>query len=381
MHEAQLAALLRRFVDDGRVPGAVAVVARADGSQAVAAAGWHDAPARVPLAVGALFRVASLTKAVVAIAALRLVEQGALDLDGPVGDVLPAFDELPVLDGYDGDEPRLRAPARRATIRHLMTHTSGLTYDTFSPNLARYTTEHGIPNPGSGLRACFRTPLVFDPGTRWAYGLSTDWLGLVLEELTGKPLDVLLREAVLDPLGLDDVTFAPDPGQRSRLVPVHVRRDGGFDTLPFDYPAEPEFWSAGHGLHATAGDYAVIQQLLLGGGTRGEVQLLRPETIDLMTSDQLRGVAIAPLHSTNHAFSVDLDMQGVTWGLDTMITVDGRPGLRPPGAFGWFGTFNSFYWIDRANGVTGAVHLQLLPFLDPAAVEVAEAVEEAVYAS
>ena len=375
-------AVLDRAIDEAWAPGAVAIIAGRTGIDYLNAVGVRDAGTEASLEPDALFRVASFTKAVVAICALRLLESGDLDLETPVGDILPAFDQIQVLEGYDGDVPRLRAPAHRATVRNLMTHTSGLTYDTFSQDLTRYCSETGTPMPGTGLKACFRAPMVFDPGTAWAYGMSTDWLGQVIEAVSGERLDEHLERVVLGPLGLDDVTFTPDAGQRARLAPVQRRAaDGGFEGLAFEYPERPEFYSAGHGLYATATAFAGIQQLFLNGGTLRGQQILRPESIAMMTTPQLGDVELRPLRSTNRAFSCDLELApNVTWGLDTMLTVAGARGMRTTGSFGWCGTFNTFYWIDPARGLAAALYMQYLPFFDADALTFAQEFERAVYA-
>lgn len=375
-------AVLARAIQERWAPGAVAIVAGPDEIDYLGAFGWSDASTQTQLSPDALFRVASFTKAANAIGALRLVDEGRLNLDTPVGDILPSFDAVQVLEGFDGDTPRLRPPVRRATIRHLMTHTSGLTYDTFSEDLTRYCSTTGTPMPGTGLKACFRAPMVFDPGTAWAYGMSTDWLGQVIEEVAGERLDRYLRRILFEPLGLDDVTFTPDTAQRKRLAPVHQRTaSGGFDRIDFEYPDQPEFYSAGHGLYASAVAFARVQQVLLGGGAFGSFRVLKPETFAMMTTPQLGDVKIRPLRSTNGNFSCDLALgPNVTWGLDTLLSVEGEPGMRPAGSFGWCGTFNTFYWMDPYNRLVAALYTQYLPFFDPGALEFAREFERAVYA-
>jgi methyl acetate hydrolase len=373
--------VLRRAVNERWAPAAVAIVVGPEEINYLGAYGRADTDTQAPITPDAIFRVASFTKAAVAIGALRLIEEGQLSLETPVGDILPAFDRLRVLEGFDGDTPRLRPPASRATIRHLMTHTSGLTYDTFNEGLTRYCSTTGTPMPGAGLKACFRAPMVFDPGTAWAYGMSTDWLGQVIEEVSGERLDEHLRRILFDPLGLNDLTFTPDAAQRQRLVPVQQRAsDGEFSRLEFEYPEQPEFYSGGHGLYASAAAFARVQQVLLNGGEFHGIRFLRPESVERMTSPQLGGLGIRPLHSTRLDFSYDLGLgPNVTWGLDTLLTVEGQPGMRPTGSFGWCGTFNTFYWIDPRNRLAAALYMQYLPFFDPGALTFAREFELAVY--
>lgn len=367
------------------VPGAIAVIADRNGTAFERAYGWADVEQRTALPRNAIFRVASLTKAVVAIAALQLVERGQLDLDIPVGDILPSFDEVQVLDGFDGDAPRLRTPKRRATVRNLMTHTSGLTYDAFAADLVRYGSATGVPMPSSGLMASFRSPMVVDPGERFTYGMSTDWTGQVLEAITGSALAEIVRDRVTVPLGLDDVAFNLNAEQTSRLAPVHLREgERSFKVIDFEWPADPEFHSAGHGLYATAADYMAVQRLLLRGGELNGVRLLEPATIAMMTGDELikQGIRMERLVSARPEFSYDLvPRANVSWGLDIEIATADTPGLRSAGSFGWCGTFNNYYWIDPTNGIAAALHMSYLPLFDPAAMQLYERFERAVYAA
>jgi methyl acetate hydrolase len=377
--------LLERTCERRAVPGVVAVIASSDRIVFERAYGLANIEQNVALQADAIFRVASLTKAVVAIAVLQLVERKQLDLDTPVGDIIPAFDEVQVLEGFDGDTPRLRAPRRRATVRNLMTHTSGVTYDAFQAELLRYGAVSGVPMPSSGLKASFASPMVVDPGERFTYGMSTDWTGQVLEALTGRPLEQIVRERVTDPLGLADIVFTPNPEQTRRLAPVHLRQaDGAFTVIDFEWPSEPEFHSAGHGLYATAGDYMAVQQLLMRDGELHGVRLLKPETVAMMTSDELvkQGIRMERLRSARPEFSYDLvPRPNASWGLDIEITTADTPGLRPAGSFGWCGTFNNYYWIDPKNGIAAGLHMSYLPLFDPAALELYEQFERTIYAA
>lgn len=378
-------ALLESACESGAVPGVVAIIADTTGATFERAYGLSDIEQGTALQPDAIFRVASLTKAVVAIAVMQLIERDELDLDTPVGDIIPAFDQVQVLDGFDGQVPRLRAPRRRATVRNLMTHTSGLTYDAFHPDLLRYGQVSGVPMPSSGLLASFDSPMVCDPGERFTYGMSTDWTGQVLEALTGRPLEQLVRERITEPLGLRDVAFALDQEQARRLAPVHVRQaDGSFEVIEFKWPPDPEFHSAGHGLYASARNYMAIQELLLRGGELDGVRLLEPATVAMMTGDELtkQGIRMERLPSARPEFSYDLIPRATaSWGLDIEITIAEQPGLRSAGSFGWCGTFNNYYWVDPQNRIAAALHMSYLPLFDPGATELYEHFERAIYAS
>ena len=364
-------------------PGVVATVADRDGPVYEGCAGVRDVDTGAPMTPDTIFRIASMTKLVNAIAVMQLIEQEALSLDTPVGDVLPELDDVQVLVGWDGDVPQLRAPDRRVTVRHLMTHTSGLTYDAFHADLRRYGSVTGVPMPSTGTMACFASPLIAQPGTAWNYGMSTDWLGLVVQEAAGAPLGAVYRERIFEPLGIRDIGFDLDAEQQSRLAPANIRSaDGSFYASGFEWPEVVEFPSAGHGLYATARDYLQVQRLLMAGGALGEVRRLRQESVDAMFTDQLGDLRVHPMRSTMPAFSADMDLgEGVTWGLDLMLTQVRRPGRRAEGSGGWCGTFNTFFWIDPASGLTGAIYLQTLPFAEARAWAAADSFEAAVYAA
>ena len=194
--------VLERAVAARAAPGIVAMVGDRDGVIYEGACGLVNVDGDQPARLDTMFALMSMTKAFTSVAALQLVERGELALDQPVADVLPAFDELQVLDGFDGDTPRLRQPASRATIRNLLTHTSGAGYPFMNADLLRYHALTGLPDIMSGSLEMLKAPLVRDPGTHWEYGTTTDWLGHVVEAVAGMDLGSGCRERIFDPLGM-----------------------------------------------------------------------------------------------------------------------------------------------------------------------------------
>jgi methyl acetate hydrolase len=370
---AAIDGLLAQAADAGAVPGVVALVTGPDGVLYEGAAGEATPDT--------MFRFASMTKAMATVAALALVEEGRLELDQPVASILPEFGELQVLEGFDGETPRLRPPAAPATIRHLMTHTAGHGYWFGSEELQRYHAATGVPNAFSGLRASLRTPLLFDPGTAWSYGINTDWLGQVVETLEGKGLDAVLAERIWAPLGMTDTTFTPTAEQKARLMAVYQRQaDGSLAISPHDIPAEPEYWAAGHGSYGTGRDYARFLAMLLAGG--GPV--LRPETVDLAFADHLDGVALPERTvSTEPELVNTFDALPFpqTWGLGFHITSVDLDGMRRAGTGDWAGLFNSYFWADRTSGIGAVLLTQVLPFFDARVIELLVGFEQAVYAA
>jgi len=273
-----------------------------------------------------------MTKPITTLGALRL----GLDLNAPVADYVPEFSQLEVLE--DG---RLRPPKTQATIKHLLTHTSGLGYYFWRPELLAWRREHGVDR-----HKIYAEPLVADPGTRFEYGISTDWLGRVVEAVSGRPLDEYLRDTVCGPLGMTETTFHPE----REVVPVHVRKDGEWQARPAEAPGDPDWHAGGHGLYSTPRDYARFAQALLG-----EPDLFEPQ-VDFP----------AHLTSAHPRVAADLTLgAGFSWS-QAMLVRENQGG--------WMGLANTFFWVDRTAGTTAALFTQTQPFADPAILELARKV-------
>jgi CubicO group peptidase (beta-lactamase class C family) len=385
VEEAALEKLLDEAVAEGVVPGAVAVVVDRDGVTTIAAAGARRSGQSLPVTADTCFRLMSMTKSTVTAAALQLVERGSLSLDQTVASVIPRFGELRVIEAFDGDEPRLRPPATQATIRQLMCHTSGLGYPFTSPHLLRYMQREGLDDPFQSDRRVLHVPLVADPGTAWIYGTSIDWLGQVIEAVSGQDLATYMRSNVYEPLGMRDTSFSPSPDQRGRMMTIHERgADGSLVPSDLELPAQPAYWPGGHGVHGTAADYARFMAMLLGDGALAGARVLLPESVELMFTDQLGEIppppampAVQPRYS--NAVPAFPFRQG--WGLGLHLALDGIPGMRQPGSGDWAGLCNCYYWVDRAAGIAGALLTQVLPFFDLRIVGLAGAIEQATYAA
>lgn len=381
-----LDAQLTDAVEAGAAPGLTLLVSTRDGVAYEGSAGKLrlDDPGAADVGPETVFRMASMTKAMVSVAALQLVEQGRLALDGPVRDVLPAFGELKVLDGWEGQTPRLREPKRPPTIQDLLTHTSGLGYFFSNAELLRWQEATGTPSILTGERASLMTPLVHDPGVQWEYGISTDWLGQVLEAVHGAPLDEVLRAELFDPLGMPDATFRPTDAQRARMMAVHMRTaEGGLEVTELDLPPDPEFLGGGSGAYATARDHGRFLRALLRGGELDGRRILREETAALLFTDHIEGIVqpevmrSAVPELTNDVPSLPI-RQG--WGLGLHLRHEALPGMRAAGSADWAGLFNCYYWVDRASGISAALLTQVLPFFDHGVVGTLLALEQTLYA-
>jgi methyl acetate hydrolase len=365
-----IARKLKESVDSGAVHGVIAAAATDKGVVFEGAAGGLERDS--------VIWIASMTKGITGAAAMQLVERGKLSLDAPAADVVPDIvkKEVLVSIGTDGTV-KTRPPKRPITLRHLLTHTSGMGYDTWDANIFRYVQATGAPKPAS--MQVLSTPLLFDPGERWEYSIAIDWAGLMVEAVSGMRLDRYMTENIFTPLGMDDTGFAISPAMRPRKAAVHVRKDGGgFTATNHELVQSPEVFMGGGALYSTVPDYLRFTRALLAGGA----PILKPATVAEMFRNSMNdGVLCRPLKSQIPARSTDMNfVDGMTWGLTFMINPEALPGRRSANSLTWGGLANSYYWIDPVKKVTGVWATQLLPFYDAGAVAAFEDFERGVYA-
>jgi CubicO group peptidase (beta-lactamase class C family) len=381
---AKIDQILASAVASGDLPGVVALAADARGVIYEGAAGRRAADSEGPITQDTVLRIASMTKMITTAAALQLWEQGRLDLDAPVRDYRPEFAALPVLEGFDDGKPRLRSPRSQATVRQLITHTAGLAYWFWNADIDRYEQVTGTPNVLSGSNAAFSAPLVADPGTRFEYGTNLDWLGRLVETISGQSLDVYVGDHITGPLGMSSTTALMTAQQRASSSPVHIRaQDGSWTVTDMDFPQRPDYWSGGHFLYTTPRDYLAFQRMLLCGGTFGGVRILRPATVDAAFANQIGELCVPALIPTARPdLSADFRLgPGLKWGLGLLLNQTRQPGMRAVGAGAWAGIFNTYFWVDRTSGITGAIYCQTLPFAEPSVFQVYVDFEQALYAS
>lgn len=361
------------------LPGAVGLIVGREGTRYSRGLGVADVETGTAMGEDTLCQIASMTKALVSVAAMQLVEDGRLALDAPIGAVLPALADPQVLTGFDaGGQPLLRSARRPLSLRHLLTHTAGFGYFFIHPEVLQYFGAVGPPAPGS--LGSIRMPLLFDPGERWEYGVATDWVGQVIEAATGCRLGDYMAEHIFAPLGMTQTAFRDAlPEQAAK---VHVRLpEGGFRAMP-TYMGGGEFDGGGGGLTGTGADYARFVRMILGHGALDGVRVLKAETVSEMTRNQIgalrAGAFASSMPGLSHAFDGFPD-QHPGWGLGFLITPEPGPHGRSPGSLTWAGIFNSYYWIDPAEGVGGVFMSQLSPFGDPGAMAAFGALERMAY--
>jgi len=367
-------------------PGVVALVADDEGVRYQGARGRVGPDSATPVAVDSVFRIASMTKAITSAAAMKLVEEGKLGLDQPMAEIAPELGEVVILLGFDGDgTPRTRKPKRAITLRHLITHTSGFSYDLFNADVARYMQHEGLPSIGTCLNASLRAPILFEPGERWEYGIGIDWAGKIVEAVSGRKLERYLQDEFFEPLGMRDTSFILRDDLKRRLVAATQRQpDGAIRAIDFGFPQDADFHMGGGGLFSTGPDYLRFTRMLLGGGALEAVRVLAPETVKRMGQNAIGEIAVPPVASANPAMAIEYEFwpgQIKRWGLAYMLNTEDVPGGRAKGSWTWAGVHNTFFWIDPTRRRTAVLMMQLLPANDPQVIDTLEKFERAVYAS
>ncbi|MEV5738332.1 serine hydrolase domain-containing protein [Streptomyces sp. NPDC052292] len=360
-----------RLVDEGRLPGYLVSVARGGRVAHLTAYGHRDRAAGLPVAADTLWRIYSMTKPVTAVAVLLLVEEGRLSLDDPLDKHLPAFAGPRVYEGGSGADVRTRPARGPVLIRHLLTHTAGLTFGFYHehPVDALYREsglEYSVP-PGKDLAETVevyaRMPLQFEPGTRWNYSVASNVLGRVIEVVAGQPLDEFFAERILRPLGMTDTGFHITGEQAGRLAELYGEtEDGGITPVPgLPVRGRPRFLSGSGGLVASAGDFHRFMEMLRRGGELDGARLLSPGTLALMTRNQLPGGARlssfgAPVHRVRAN-------EGLGFGFNVSVVVDPARTLAPtsPGTYGWTGVATTAFWVAPAHDLTVQFMTQLRP--------------------
>jgi CubicO group peptidase (beta-lactamase class C family) len=375
--------ILDRAIESGTVTGATAFVGNRADTISSHAAGLADPATGAPMKHDTIFQIASMTKAVTSVAAMQLVEQGRLSLYVPIGELLPALATPQVITGFDGDgNAMLRPAARPITLRHLLTHTSGLGYAFMSADTLH---SYGTSPPAPGSIASVTAPLLFDPGERWEYGVSTDWVGFAIEAVSGQSLGYYMAEHILHPLGMKDTGFTLSDAQMARRAAMLSRGDDGA-LIPFPVEigggSDAEFEGGGGGLMSSGPDYLRFVRMILNGGSLDGATILKPETIAEMSRNQIDPLRAGKMETVMPAFSHPYDGfpdMHTGWGLGFLINPERGPNGRAPGSLAWAGIANSFYWIDPASDITGVLMMQFLPFGDPHALALYADFEAAVY--
>ena len=375
--------LLKAAVEAGDVPGVVAMATDRDGTIYEGAFGERTIGGGQSMTLDTVGWIASMTKAITSVAAVQCVERGLLDLDAPASRVLPRLGEVGVLTGFDAEgRPRTRPPKRPITLRHLLTHSAGFSYEIWNTDIQKVQAALGIPSVTECRNRAIELPLLFDPGERWEYGVNIDWAGKMVEAASGRTLGAYLEENLLGPLGMTSTAFRITPSMRARLAGTHLRGpDGTLAPFPFEITQEPEFEMGGGGLYGTMGDYLRFVRMILNLGQLGGERVLRPETVVSLGLNHMGDCRVTNLKAAIPLTNDAEFFPGVpkSWSLAFQINHAPAPTGRPAGGLMWAGLANSYYWIDPATGIGGVYMTQIFPFADHRSLPTYYGFEKAVY--
>lgn len=363
---ARVDSLMRQYVDENLIAGAVALILQNGQPVYQHAAGWADKEAGTRMSNDTIFRIASQTKALTSVAILQLQERGRLLVTDPVSRFIPEFATTTVLAKDDAGSHAVAAK-RPITLRDLLTHTAGISYGK-EAHVASLYAEKGLgPNAGNGWytadkneRICTTVerlasvPFVAQPGESFVYGYNTDILGCVVERASGMPLDEYFRTHITQPLGMKDTSFFLPKDQRRRLAAVYSSGSNGkIVRAPDNAKGQGHYvegprknFSGGAGLLSTAGDYAHFLEALRNGGVLSGTRILSPRSVALMTTDQIG----------------DLYQPGMGFGFGfEVVEKYGARGMEAPGSFGWGGAYGTSYRVDPGSGLVVVLMIQLMP--------------------
>jgi methyl acetate hydrolase len=368
---------LRTGIARRKIPAAVGMVASGERILYSGAFGTRDTSG-VLVAADSIFNIASMTKAITTVAALQLVEQGKVKLEEPASRILPQLGKMEVLAGFDADgKPKMRPVKIPVTLKHLLTHTSGICYDLWDADMFRYT---------SHTKVGAVPPLMFEPGARWQYGMGIDWAGRVVEAVSGMNLEEYFQAKILRPLEMVDTSYLVPASKAERVVSEYTRQaDGSLKQEPRVPPKAPNGFSGGGGLYSTTADYVRFMQMILGKGQGiNQARILEAKTVERMQVNQIGSATAGKMKSFRPNASSDVDMQpGSTekWGLGFLINTTAYEGGRSAGSLAWAGLYNTFYWIDPMRSLCAVLMMQFLPFVDKDAFGLLGDFERAVYAN
>src|SRR5215469_1597123 len=377
------------YVDKGTLPGAVLLVARGDQVALYKAVGFQDREKKTPMNTDAIFRLASMTKPIVSVAAMTLVEEGKLNLLAPVATYLPEMANVQV--GVEKSDPdgkpalALEPQKRPMTVQDLMRHTAGLVYGQFGDGLVHQAYREAHIGDRNDTLAQFITklsklPLAHQPGEVWEYSVAVDVLGRIIEVVSGEPLDQYISEHVTGPLQMTTTDFYVHPDNLARLAEAQKAADGTPPPLP-DVTKKPNFLSGGGGLTASASDYLKFAEMMLNAGEYRGQRILSPHTVQLMTSDALPpGIGYSVRAQTTTGDIAPTPAMGQGFGLG--LAVRTAPGRNPlPGSVGnyyWTGAWGTTFWVDPPEKLI-AIQMIQVPLAEGASYR--QAFRELVYAA
>ncbi len=330
-----------------------------------------------------IFRIASMTKPIVTLAALQLVAGGDLRLDQPMKEILPELGEVQVV-SRKGDELVFAPLARDITLHHLLTHTSGYAYDFHAEMIAELVAQEKIAGVASDNDAFLAAPLIFQPGENWEYGINIDWAGKIIEKVCGVDLNEYVKANILRPLGMEHTSFSINDLNADALVPLGLRDDDGnlSDVSELMPNVTDGPYLGGGGLYSNVGDYMKFMRMVLQNGQGPDSEILPSGMVRDMFANQIGDMQVGympsqnPMLAKSHGWFEDNSMK---WGYGLMVNETEVAGRRSAGAGAWSGLYNTFFSVDPARDTACVIMMQMLPVYNEAALAVFDTFERAVY--
>ena len=330
-----------------------------------------------------IFRIASMTKPIVTLAALQLVAGGDLRLDQPMKEILPDLGEVQVV-GRKGDELVFAPLARDITLHHLLTHTSGYAYDFHAEMIAELVAQEKIAGLTSDNDAFLAAPLIFQPGENWEYGINIDWAGKIVEKVSGVDLNEYVKANILRPLGMENTSFSINDLSVDALVPLGLRGDDGnlSDVSELMPNVTDGPYLGGGGLYSNVGDYMKFMRMVLQNGQGPDSEILPSGMVRDMFANQIGDMQVGYMPSQNPMLAKShgwFEGTSMKWGYGFMVNETEVAGRRSAGAGAWSGLYNTFFSIDPARDTACVVMMQILPVYNEAALAVFDTFERAVF--
>jgi CubicO group peptidase (beta-lactamase class C family) len=377
---SELDLIITEAVDHKHLPFAVAVVANRSGVLWEGSAG-QASPSK---AAGAdtFFRFFSMTKAIGSLAAMMMVDRGKVTLDTPMVEVMPELKRVQVLESIGSEGPVFRSPRRPITLRHLLTHTSGLNYGEWHAKMYQFHATPEFKHIFEGTRTAMEYPLMYDPGDDWAYGIGIDWAGRMVQELDGRTIDAFCHEDIFEPLGMRRTAFEAEFDRENLAQLVTRGPDGDFVPMEWGAPSHPEIYGMGSATYGVAGDYVRFLRAVLNRGELDGRRVISEEGIEPMLENQIGDMSVPAMRTTEPETYVDVELfpgHRKTHTAGFIRLEEDVPGMRRAGSLTWAGAANTHYWIDPAKDLTAVLMTQSLPFCDRRYMKVYDAFEREVY--
>ena len=381
--------ILNRAVDSGQFKSLAASVASSDQILFEHACGTRDLEGTQPMLMDSIISIASMTKLVTTIAALQLQEKGLIGLDITADKYISDLTNPKILSGFQlNGSPKFRNATRAPTIRELMTHTSGYVYPWWNKD-AKAASSIGLYGSLDSENTLLNTPLAFEPGTKWEYGIGIDILGKIIERITKKDLMSYFKKNIFEPLNMLDTSYALNSNALNRSTTIMTRKnnelvaDSAYQPTLCEKP-DIESFRGGGGLYSTVQDYGCLLRALLNKGRLNGINILSSKTIEMMFQNQIADLKINDMRTQEPLLTNNLDLSfdaKAQWGLGLLLHDQGTQIGRSPGSGSWAGFFNSYFWVDLEKDICGIFATQILPFLDQPSMKVFVEFEKEVYSS